>query len=137
MVATPTDVSARLLEVGPVKRPISAYMFLVRGTAADPGRRPPTASSPGRRGLRDRPAGRGIDAVSAATGEPDLTRIFSDGEVVERHHWNPAFHLGGDALLECEQQPGLYLIGDHNVCDLEDAYLTGVYAASRIIARSA
>jgi hypothetical protein len=55
-------------------------------------------------------------------------------EVVEHHHWNPAFHLEGDALLECEQGPGLYLVGDHNVCDLEDTYITGVYAANSILA---
>ena len=44
VVATPSDVAARLLELGPVKRPISAHMFLVQGPCAAPGRRPPTAS---------------------------------------------------------------------------------------------
>jgi hypothetical protein len=46
----------------------------------------------------------------------------------------PAFHLLGDVLMECERAPGLYLVGDHNVCTLEDAYITGIYAANRILA---
>lgn len=138
VVATPSDVAARLLELGPVKRPISAHMLLVRGNLRRPWSTAPySVFPPGDEVFAIARQAGGSTLVSAATGEPDLTRIFSDGEVVEHHHWAPAFHLGGDALLECEQQPGLYLIGDHNVCDLEDAYLTGVYAASRIIAGSA
>ena len=54
--------------------------------------------------------------------------------IPSRWYWDPAFHLEGDALLDCEQRPGLYLIGDHNVCDLEDTFITGVYAALRILA---
>jgi len=76
----------------------------------------------------------GSALLSAATADPDFSRLFDTWNVVEHHEWNPAFHLIGTALLECEQRPRLYLIGDHNVCDLEDAYLTGVYAAGRIIA---
>ncbi|MDH3301302.1 MAG: hypothetical protein OES24_12420, partial [Acidimicrobiia bacterium] len=52
--------------------------------------------------------------------------------IVEHHDWNPAFNLVGDALLDCEQAPNLYLIGDHNICGLEDAFVTGLHAASRI-----
>ena len=78
----------------------------------------------------------GSTVLSTAVADPDFARIFSTWEVVEHHHWNPAFHLVGTDLLECEQRPGLYLVGDHNVCDLEDAYITGVHAANRILRRT-
>jgi glycine/D-amino acid oxidase-like deaminating enzyme len=137
VVATPSDVAARLLDLGPVKRPISAHMFLVRGNLRRPWSTAPYSVFPrGDEIFAIAGQAGGSTLVSAATDDPDLTRIFSTWEVVERHHWDPAFHLGGDALLECEQAPGLYLIGDHNVCDLEDAYITGVFAANRVLARS-
>ena len=69
----------------------------------------------------------------SVSAQPDFARIFDTWEISEHHHWNPAFHLDGNALLECEQGPGLYLIGDHNVCTLEDSYITGLYAAQRIL----
>ena len=136
VVATPSDVAARLLELGPVKRPISVHMLLVRGAVRRPWSTAPySVFPPGDEIFAIARQAGGSTLVTAATGDPDLARIFSECEVVEHHHWAPAFHLGGDALLECEQQPGLYLIGDHNVCDLEDAYITGVFAASRISRR--
>jgi hypothetical protein len=52
---------------------------------------------------------------------------------LEHHDWNPAFNLEGDTLLECEQGENLYLIGDYNVCGLEDSFITGLYAANRIL----
>jgi hypothetical protein len=137
VVATPSDVAAGLLDLGPIKRPISAYMILVRGNLRRPWSTAPySVFPPGDEIFAIARQAGGSTLVSAATGDPDLARLFGTWEVVERHHWDPAFHLGGDALLECELQPGLYLIGDHNVCDLEDAYLTGLVAANRIITRS-
>jgi hypothetical protein len=67
---------------------------------------------------------------------PDFERFFREHRVVELHHWNPAFNLEGDALLECERGESLYLIGDGNVCGLEDSFITGLYAADRILGRS-
>ena len=131
-------MSARLLDLGPVKGPISAHIFLVRGDL----RRPWAASivslfPPGGPVLALARQTGGSTVVSSISEAPDFARIFSTWEVVEHHHWNPAFNLVGDTLLECEQKPGLYLVGDHNVCDLEDAFITGVHAANRILAGSA
>ena len=58
------------------------------------------------------------------------------GVIGNRHHWDPAFNLEGDTLLECEQGENLYPIGDGNVCGLEDSFITGLYAANRILGRA-
>jgi hypothetical protein len=134
VVATPTDVSVRLLDLGTVKRPIHAHMFVVKGSLRAPWSRASFSLFPGgdETCAIARQANGQILLVSVS-GQPDFTRFFDTWEIIEHHHWNPAFHLDGNALLECEQGPGLYLIGDHNVCTLEDSYITGLHAAERIL----
>jgi len=135
VVATPIDVAAQLLDLGPVKHPVGAHTFLVRGNLRRPWAQAAINLFP-----EDYPtlaiarqAG-GSTLFCSASELPDFARYFTTWEVVDHQHWNPAFHLDGDALLECEQGPGLYLIGDHNVFGLEDAYITGIHAANRILA---
>ncbi len=135
VVATPIDVSARLLDLGPVKSPVSAHMFLMRGNLRRPWAQATFSLFPeGDPTLGIARQTEGSILFCSVSEDPDFARYFSTWRVVEHHHWNPAFHLEGDVLLECEQGPGLYLVGDHNVCDLEDAYITGVYAANSILA---
>jgi len=135
VVATPIDVSARLLDLGRVKSPIDAHMFLVRGKLRRPWRQATFTLFPdGDRILAIAQQTDGSTLFCSVSDDPDFGRCFTTWDVVEHHYWNPAFHLEGDALLECEQAPGLYLVGDHNVCNLEDAYITGIYAANRILA---
>jgi glycine/D-amino acid oxidase-like deaminating enzyme len=135
VVATPIDVSARLLELGPVKAAIDAHMFLLRGVLRDPWARAEYNLFPdGDPVFAIARQEDGSILFCAASSHPDFARCLSSWEVVEYHHWKPAFHLVGDALLGSELGPGLYLIGDHNVCDLEDAFITGVHAAGRISA---
>jgi glycine/D-amino acid oxidase-like deaminating enzyme len=138
VVATPIDVSARLLDLGNVKGPVSAHMFLIRGSLRQPWER--STFSLFREGDEIFAIARqtgGSILFTSASEDPDFSRCFSTWEVIEHHHWNPAFHLEGDTLLECERGPGVYLVGDHNVCDLEDAYITGAFAANSIIANPA
>ncbi len=135
VVATPVAVSARLLDLGPVKSPVSAHTFRVKGDLLQPWAAAMISLFPeGDTILGLARQADGSTLLSTAVSDPDFARIFGTWEVVDRRDWNPAFHLVGTALLECEQKPGLYLVGDHNVCDLEDAYITGVHAANRILA---
>ncbi len=76
----------------------------------------------------------GVVLLCSKLSHPDFDRYFASWRIVAHRHWDPAFHIVGNDLLECEQGPGLYLVGDHNIVGLEDAYLTGAYAANQIIA---
>ncbi len=134
VIATPTDAAKRLLRLPAIKRPVSSHQFHVAGTLRDPYHRAdihlfsetdPTLAIAKQEG--------GTFLVSSQQPHPDIGCYFTTWRVLEHRHWNPAFHLVGDTLLECEQGPGLYLVGDHNIVGLEDAYLTGLHAANRII----
>lgn len=135
VVATPIDVSAHLLGLGEIKAPMDAHLFVLRGSLHRPWSRATFSLFPevdDTFAMAQQPDGQIL--LASASEHPDFSRFFETWEEVDHHHWNPAFQLGGSVLLECEQGPGLYLIGDHNVCTLEDAFITGNYAANRILA---
>lgn len=135
VVATPTGVSSRLLDLETVKGAVDAHMFLVDGDLRQPWAQATYVLFPeGDTTFAIARQASGLTLFCSASDEPDFGRYFSAWVVVEHHRWMPAFHLLGDVLMECEQTPGLYLVGDHNVCTLEDAYITGIYAANRILA---
>jgi hypothetical protein len=137
VVATPVDVSARLINLAPLKNPVDVHTFLLRGSLRRPWSRADVNLFPdGEPTLTIARQADGSILFCSTSGDPDLARYFTTWEVVEHHYWTPAFHLEGDALLECEQRPGLFLVGDHNVCGLEDSYITGIHAADRILASS-
>jgi glycine/D-amino acid oxidase-like deaminating enzyme len=134
VVATPIDVSRHLLDLGPVKRPVRAHMFHISGTL-----RSRFAREPIQLFSQDDPTlaisrhENGSILFCSRDERPEFERFFEQHRVLEHHDWNPAFNLEGDALLECEQGENLYLIGDCNVCGLEDSFITGLYAANRIL----
>lgn len=134
VVATPIDVAARFLNLGPVKTPIEGHMFVLRGELRRPWAKPFYTLFPeGHQILAIARQVGGTILLCSSAEHPDFGQYLHSWELVEHHHWNPAFHLQGDLLLPCEQEPRVYLIGDHNVSNLEDAYITGVYAANQII----
>lgn len=133
VMATPAGASKRLLGLPEVKDPVRIHMFQIAGTLHRPWRNADIHLF-----ADDNPVcviarqADGSVLVCSHTQTPAFDHYFSTWEVIEHTYWNPAFNLVGDTLLECEQAPGLYLIGDHNVCGLEDAYITGLYAANSI-----
>lgn len=134
VVATPIGVSARLLDLGVLKDSIDAHMFVVEGRLRSPWAQASFSLFPeGDEMCAIAQQANGQILIVSVSEQLDFARLFDTWEIIEHHHWDPAFHLDGNALLECEQGSGLYLIGDHNVCTLEDSYITGIYAADRIL----
>ncbi|MCK5260894.1 MAG: NAD(P)/FAD-dependent oxidoreductase [Thermoplasmatales archaeon] len=64
---------------------------------------------------------------------PSLENFFKDPHIIAHKYWNPAGTINGHALIECNRGNNMYLIGDFNVCGLEESYITGIYAANQII----
>ena len=64
---------------------------------------------------------------------PTLKRYFSDYKIISKHFWNPAGTINGHNLIESNRGNNMYLIGDYNVAGLEEAFITGIYAANQII----
>ncbi len=62
-----------------------------------------------------------------------LETYFENPKIINHHYWDPAGAINGHELIESNRGNNLYLIGDHNVCGLEDSYITGIYAANQII----
>ncbi|MDH3682931.1 MAG: FAD-dependent oxidoreductase [Acidimicrobiia bacterium] len=136
VVATDITEAQRLLDITHVKKPVQVHMFEIAGDL-----RPPFTAADVHLFADDETTlamvARPNQPVLFCTQSPapDLDRYFTRWDIIEHHDWNPAFNLAGDALLDCQQAPNLYLIGDHNICGLEDAYLTGLYAANQITSR--
>jgi len=135
VVATPSGVAARLLGLPSIKQPVISHMWEVAGVLRSRYARADMHLFPEADPILAITVGAdGNVLVASRDGQPDLDRIFETWRVVEHRRWYPAFHIVGTELLECEQGPNLFLIGDHNIVGLEDAYLTGLYAANQIAA---
>lgn len=133
VVATMLHEAQRLIQIAePVNQPVSVFMFHLQGK------------------LRPAFLGRSLylfpqensDVVLVHEPDgtclfysripnPELDKYFEHHEIIFQKHWNPAFFLGPH-VLESERGEGLHLIGDHSICSLEDAYITGLFTANRI-----
>lgn len=137
IVATPVDVSARLLGFDRRKRGVGAYVIHVRGRLRVPFQRGrshlfhPPETVYGFLVQRD-----GTVVVYSREAAPDFDRFFETWDVIAQVHWDPAEFTIGHELLEAKRDDGLYVIGDHNVGGLEASFITGVYAANQILAPS-
>jgi len=135
VLATPSDVSQRLLDLPNTKGPVAIHSFQLEGKLRDRWARADINLF-----AEDDPVcavarqANGSILLCSHEEQPRFDDYLISWEVIEHRSWNPAFNLVGDTLLECEQSPNLYVVGDHNICGLEDAYLTGLYAANQIVA---
>ena len=77
----------------------------------------------------------GIDVVYSRLAEPDFSRYYENHTIIAQHFWQPAIQLSQSEWRPLQRKPNLFTIGDYNICGLEDSYLTGLFAANKIIAQ--
>lgn len=65
--------------------------------------------------------------------QPPLEAYFHNPAVIAHQFWDPAGRINGHVLIESKRANHMYLIGDYNIAGLEEAYITGLYAAGQII----
>lgn len=136
IVATPPHISKKLLHLKDIKGAVDAHMFHIVGQVqekwckgycnlfSDENDMLAIAFMPDYSCL-----------FYSKNPNPDFGKYFYDFKILESKYWNPAFNLEGSVLWDSKIEDNLYLIGDHNVCGIEDSFITGIYAANQIIAK--
>jgi hypothetical protein len=64
---------------------------------------------------------------------PNLNKYFINYKILFEHNWSPAGTINGHFLIESNRGNNMYIIGDYNIAGLEEAYITGIFAANNII----
>lgn len=134
VVATEPHEAHRLLGIKHFKRDANAYMFHVQGKLKDSwnkGQYELFRSTSSIIFIRQQADGSYI--IYSTIAHPRLDEYFIDPVIIAIKKWEPAFTLTGKTLIEAKQDNHLYMIGDYNVSGMEDSYITGIYAANKII----
>ena len=134
VLATQIQDSKRLIGLKRIKKPISAHMFHIKGmlkrnwSSGEEHLFGPHSST-----LAIVHQENGTYLFYSKKAHPFFEKYFTKYHLISHKFWNPAFNTNGNVLLECTQDANLYLIGDYNIVGLEDAYITGIYAANQIL----
>ncbi len=137
IVATPPHISKKLLNLKNIKGGVDAHMFHIVGQVrekwqkgfcnlfSDENDMLAIAFMPDSSCL-----------FYSKNSNPDFSKYFYDFKILKKKiYWNPAFNIEGDVLWNTKIEDNLYLIGDHNICGIEDSFITGIYAANQIVAK--
>lgn len=112
------------------------HRFIVRGKRKEKYRAGTIVFNPRRYDIVKISEEYGHDLVTSNRAEPDFARYYESHEVVRHVHWNPATIVPGEAIDQ-DLGGGAYLASDCNLCSLEYSFLSGLYAANKIIEDSA
>jgi hypothetical protein len=134
VLATPPEETKRLLDVDmPLRSPISSHMYHIEGSRK-------------KRQLKGKINffNYKSDIIVVAQQEdetfllyskkkdPEIQRYFDSYKIINHIHWNPAFNIGGSNIIEFKYDDRILVIGDNNVCCLEDCYIYGSFTAKYI-----
>lgn len=138
VAATPLDVSCALLDRKMEPRfPVVASMQHIRGT-------PKKQYCVTRYNVLDPSDTNAISLVDCDDGtyllisnkeKPDPSQYFTHYTIIDYCFWNPAGFIGLQPIPSCIDKH-LYMIGDFNVLSMEAAFVSGTYAANRVLMQS-
>ena len=75
----------------------------------------------------------GCDLLFSMRPEPDLSSYYLAPEVLKTVTWKTAVVISNANWLPLNLEPNLYLVGDYNLCGLEDSFISGMCAANHIL----
>lgn len=78
----------------------------------------------------------GTDIIYTQSSNPDLKRYYDSYSLIRKIHWKPAMIIPICCILDQKIDENAYIASDFNVSGLEDAFLSGQYAANQIIMSS-
>lgn len=133
VLATQIDYSKKISDIKITNKPVSTNMLHIKGEPKDIiSRKTYHLFSPSSNVQAVAKLFDGTYLLYYKHKCPQLEGFFYEPSIIAHKYWNPAGTINGHILIENNRGNNLYLIGDFNVCGLEDAYITGIYAANQI-----
>ena len=134
VLATQIDWSKRFASVKKTNLPIETHMIHVRGSPKNIISKRnyqlfgPPSNVHSIANLKD-----GTFLFYYKNKQPSLNKYFYNPRIIAKKDWNPVGSINGNTLIESNRGNNMYLIGDFNIAGLEEAYITGIFAANQII----
>ena len=75
----------------------------------------------------------GGDLIYAKTADLNLSKYYDNFTILDKVFWKTGMHLSSTSIIGQKLDTGLYLASDYNFSLMEDAFITGLYAANQII----
>lgn len=133
VLALPIATSRKLLKLDfEINQPIDAYHIHVRGKVRPPYQRGKfVIVAPDSDDIVVAHQADGSALVYSRRKNIDLGRYFTEWQVLGHRDWRPAYRFGY-TMIDSRPEKNLFLIGDHTAVNMEDAWISGVFAANQI-----
>jgi len=134
VLATQIDWSKRFAGVKKINLPVDAHMIHVKGSPKNIISKKdyqlfgPPSNVHSIANLKD-----GTFLFYYKNKQPSLNNYFYNPQIIAKKDWNLVGTINGHTLIESNRGNNMYLIGDYNLAGLEEAFITGIFAANKII----
>lgn len=134
VIATPPLITQKLLSLKKIKKPLCVHMFHIKGKIREKETTwQESVFMPTHNIFTIAKQTDNTYLLYSKEKNPPFSFYFYQYKIIKHIYWNPAFHLEGTSLLDAELLPNLYVIGDHNICGIEDSFISGLFAARKIL----